>query len=115
MNVETNKGLIIKKEWLDKIFDEGKVFEMRSTKTKIRGKIKLIESKSGTIVGECDLIDCHELTDLEKVSEIENHKVYDLSLLDRWSYAWHLSNPVRYEVPVPYQHPRGAVIWVNLT
>ena len=33
------KGLIIQKVWLDKIFDEGKTWEMRSTKTNVTGKI----------------------------------------------------------------------------
>ena len=46
------KGLIIQKVWLDKIFDEGKTWEMRSTKTKVAGKIGLIEAGSGLIVGE---------------------------------------------------------------
>ena len=30
-----NKGLIIRKEWLNKIFHEGKVYEMRSSNTKV--------------------------------------------------------------------------------
>jgi len=28
------KGLIVQKFWLDKIFNEGKIWDMRSTKTK---------------------------------------------------------------------------------
>lgn len=109
-----NKGLIIKKEWLDKIFDEGKVWEMRSTQTKMRGVVKLIESKSGTIVGECEITGCHKLTESEKSEEIKKHHVNDASLLSKWCFAWHLSNAVRYQSPIPYKHPKGAVIWVNL-
>jgi hypothetical protein len=50
------KALIIKKEWLDKIFDEGKVWEMRTTRTKVTGKIGLIESGTGLIIGEAEII-----------------------------------------------------------
>lgn len=109
-----SKGLIIKKEWLDKIFDNEKIWEMRSTQTKIRGKIQLIESKSGTIVGECEITGCHKLSENEKLSELKNHQVEDTSLLDKWCFAWHISNAKRYEKPIPYNHPKGAVIWVNL-
>lgn len=54
------RALIIKKKWLDKILDEGKVWEMRATKTKVRGKIGLIESGSGMIVGEAYLMYCSD-------------------------------------------------------
>lgn len=108
------KALIIKKEWLDKIFEHGKVWEMRSTNTKIRGKIQLIESKSGTIVGECELVDSHKLSEEEKKDAIDKHQVEDTTLLDKWCYAWHLKNAIRYDKPIPYTHPKGAVIWVNV-
>ena len=39
-----NLGLIIQGQWLEQIFDNNKVWEMRSTKTNITGKIALIES-----------------------------------------------------------------------
>ena len=109
-----SKALIIKKEWLDRIFDNGKIWEMRSTNTKIRGKIQLIESKSGTIVGECEITGSHKLSEQEKISEIKKHQVEDNSLLEKWCFAWHLENAIRYDEPIPYVHPKGAVIWVNL-
>lgn len=110
------KALIVKKEWLDKIFDEGKIWEMRTTKTKIRGKIGLIESGTGMIVGEVEVIDCSEeplSEDAAKVS-IYLHQVENLNLLKKWKYAWVLKDAKRYDKPIPYKHPKGAVIWVNL-
>lgn len=28
--------------------------------------------------------------------------------------TWVLDNAKRYDTPIPYVHPKGAVIWVNL-
>ena len=48
---ENCRGLIIKKKWLDKIFAKKKVWEIRSSPTNIRGRIFLIQSGSGMVVG----------------------------------------------------------------
>jgi hypothetical protein len=114
--MEIKKALIVKKEHLDKIFDEGKVWEMRATRTKVRGKIGLIESGTGLIVGEVEIFTCHgPISPSKDFTMYEYHKVKDLSLLRKWKYAWALKNAKRYDKPIPYKHPRGAVIWVNLT
>lgn len=112
---DITRALIVKKEWLDKIFDDGKVWEMRSTKTTITGKIGLIESGSGLIVGEVNLIGCSEnpISHTRK-DLIKYHKVENLNLLKKWKYAWYLMKAKRYEKPIPYKHPKGAVIWVKL-
>lgn len=111
---QSPQGLIIKKEWLEKIFNEGKIWEMRTTCTKKRGKIYLIESGSKTIVGECEIVDSFKLNQKMKKENIKKHGVRDISLLDKWDSAWVLSNVVKYDSPIPYTHPKGAVIWVNL-
>ncbi len=108
------RALIVRKEWLDKIFDEGKVWEMRSSRTKVRGRIGLIESGSGLIVGEAHLFWCSPDPIEKDPKYIKQHKVEDLDLLDKWKYAWFLRDIKRYEKPIPYNHPQGAVIWVKL-
>ena len=108
------RALIIKKVWLDKIFDDGKVWEMRSSKTSITGKIGLIESGTGLIIGEVNLIGCSERVVPKSKGLIKYHKVEDLQLLDKWKYAWFFSDAKRYKKPIPYKHPRGAVIWVKI-
>ena len=110
------KALIVRKIWLDKIFDEGKVFEMRTTKTSVRGKIGLIESGSGLIVGECNIYDCAQNPISKKGAYVlkEFHQIEDLSLLEKWKYAWLIKDAKRYDKPIPYKHPQGAVIWVKL-
>jgi hypothetical protein len=52
------KGLIIKSPWIDKILAGEKTWEIRGSNTKIRGKISLIKSGSGMILGKADLVDC---------------------------------------------------------
>lgn len=111
-----NRALIVKKEHLDNIFDGIKPWEMRSRATNVRGRIGLIESGSGLIVGEVDLTDCLRAlnSDVEKLITQHLHQVEDIKLLDKWRFPWVLENPERYEIPKPYKHPQGAVIWVKI-
>jgi hypothetical protein len=109
------RALIIKKEHLDKIFDNAKLWEMRSTKTNIRGRIGLIEAGSGLIMGEVILEDCGDaLVEFQMIGFSHLHQVPDLELLKKWKYPWMLSSAKRYKNPTPYKHPQGAVIWVKL-
>lgn len=109
------RALVVRKNWLDLIFDQGKIWEMRSQSTKIRGRIGLIEAGSGLIVGETTLVDCLPALDESGAqSSIDKHQVNDLSLLEKWKYPWVLDGSVRYQEPIRYTHPPGAVIWVKL-
>jgi hypothetical protein len=108
------KALIVNKEWLNKIFDEGKIWEMRTTKTKITGRIGLIEKGTGLVVGEVELVGCSLLPIPKDKRFIKYHKINNLDLLDKWKWAWILNDAKRYEIPKKYTHPIGAVIWVNL-
>lgn len=110
-----DRALIIRKKWLDMILNGYKSWEMRSTRTKIRGHIGLIEAGSGMIVGEAHLVGCAVIEDLEDVTAYySHHRVDDLSLLKKWKWAWILDNVIRFDTPKPYNHPKGAVIWVKL-
>jgi hypothetical protein len=62
-------GLLILKEPLDKILAGTKTWEIRRKATARRGPIALIESKSGHVVGTCDVVDVVgplTLSDLQK-------------------------------------------------
>lgn len=110
------RALIVRQPWIGKILNLEKSWEMRSTKTKIRGRIGLIEAGTGLIVGEANLVDCHDqpISRINKVFGIHLHQVKDQSLLDKWCYAWVLKEVKKYKYPIPYNHPKGAVIWVDL-
>ena len=113
MTTPIKRALIIRKPWIDFILDGSKTWEMRSQPTKIRGRIALIESGSGMIVGECFLSGCPSpLMPLSFYTD--KHRVNDRALLRRWCHPWELENVKKYAQPIPYEHPQGAVIWVNL-
>ena len=52
------RALLIRRPWIDMILDGKKTWEIRGSRTWVRGQIRLIASRSGTVVGVCDLVDC---------------------------------------------------------
>ncbi len=113
------RALLIRRPWIDLILDGKKTWEIRGSGTSIRETIGLIASGSGTVIGVCDLVDCiGPLTIAEfgrnaakaamTRAEARSGSGY------RHTYAWVLDKPRGLKKPVPYQHPSGAVIWVNL-
>lgn len=113
-----SKALIIKKEWLDLIFSGIKNIEIRSSNTKIRGKIGLIESKSGLILGACEIVNSI-LIDKDNLDFIlKNSCLYSKEKLDvfyKKPYAWMLDNVIKFKEPIKYRHPQGAIIWIDLS
>lgn len=109
------KGLIIKQPWIDYILEGKKIWEIRGSKTNIRGETELIQSGSGLVVGKCEIVDCIEL-DLQTYQQSSNrHCIKNTDVLHyKRTYAWVIENAQRYEQPRKYKHPNGAIIWVNL-
>lgn len=107
-------ALIIKKPWIDYIFKGEKIWEIRGCNTHKRGKIELIESGSGLVVGCCKLIDCFKLNLKDFKKNFDKHCVDMDTLPYRNTYAWVLSNIKKYDKPRKYNHPLGAIIWVKL-
>lgn len=112
------RALLIRPQWLEKILKGTKTWEIRGSKTLIRGTIALVPSGSGTIVGLCDLIDCiGPLTDdvFRKNASKAGMRADEAKLgWYRNTYAWVLASPRYLKKRVKYVHPSGAVIWVKL-
>jgi hypothetical protein len=112
------KGLIIREPWIDMILDGKKTWEIRGSNTKIRGKIYLIKSGTGMVFGTVDVVDCIPLCGGNDIDVIlknkDKHHVRLGSIPYKKPHAWVMDNPVRYEKPISYNHPQGAVIWVNI-
>ena len=87
--------LFVKAPFAGWIVDGVKLIEYRTRETYIHGRIGIIESGTGTVIGDAELIDCN------------------------WNpqqgfYLWLLRNPRRYATPVPFEHKQGCVTWVIL-
>ena len=87
--------LFVKAPFSGWIVDGVKIIEYRTRETHIRGRIGIIESGTGTVIGDAMLNDC----------------VFDPEL---GLYTWALRNARRYTIPVPFEHKRGYVTWAIL-
>lgn len=113
------KGLIIDTPHIDNILSGKKSWEMRSTVTKQRGLVALIRKGSGTVIGVAEIIDSiGPFTHSEMLTNASKHMISPARLEDpkisKWNKAWVLKNARPLRQPVRYEHPNGAVIWVNL-
>ena len=109
------KGLIIRLPWIDSILDGVKSWEIRGSNTNVRGTIALIQSGTKTIVGVAELVDARPLSRKEYLQSETFHCIRTTGELPYpKTYAWVLANAKRLPQPVPYVHPQGAILWVNL-
>lgn len=113
------KGLVIRSPWIDLILDGSKTWEMRSRATGMRGTIALIKAGSGMVYGTADLIDCLPALSVQQMREttgrhgIPPDKI-DAAAAQGWTTPWVLDRVKRFDTPVRYEHPNGAVTWVDL-
>ena len=112
------RGLIVRTPWVDYLLDGTKTWEIRGSATSIRGRIALIRGGSGLVVGAIDLVECLPLTRDEYLQGEACHRI-PAEQVDvvryKTMYAWVMCNPKTLKEPIPYRHPRGAIIWVNLS
>ena len=112
------RALIIRRQPLDKILSGKKTWEIRGSRTAIRGTVGLIESGSGKVVGLCEVVDCIGPLSANKFRvNCARAGMRPSQATLGWyrnTYAWVLAKPQRLDWPVPYKHPMGAVIWVTL-
>ena len=59
--------------------------------------------------------DCGEVGLNTLVKNQKRCKINPLEVKYEKPHVWVLKNPYRYKEPIPYIHPQGAVIWVNLS
>lgn len=114
------KGLVVKKEWASLIFegdsDGRKLLEVRGSSTGVRGRVGIIESGSGLVVGSVEICGCMAFTrqSFEGLRAQHKLKCSYWELPYRAPCGWELRDAYRFPEPVPYRHPQGAVIWVKL-
>lgn len=111
------RALIIRQEPLEKILSGTKTWEIRSSRTKIQEVVGLIESGSGAVVGLCEVVGCVgplTLAELKRNARRAGISPSGRELPYKRTHAWVLANARRLTKAVPYRHPPGAIIWVQL-
>ncbi len=113
-------ALLIQSPWIDKILARTKTWEMRGSRTTKRGRIGLIQSGSGTVIGLANLVNvvgpltrAQFIANAKKIGPTRSEALGGLPY--KRTFAWVVRNPRRLKNPVPYRHPYGAIIWVRLT
>ena len=87
-----DRALIIKKPWLEKIFNREKQWEIRGTATARRGRI-LLAQPGGLLMGSAVLTDCVLLDNEEFLTHKAKHCIESLAMVKYPKiWAWHLSN-----------------------
>lgn len=119
MRVEA-RGLLIRQPFADWIADGKKTWEIRGSASKVRGRIAIIASGTGTVVGTCELFAVEGPLTLGKFRSNgkklnrQSSKIPGSLPYGDHTYAWVLRGAKRLRKPVHYDHPRGAVVWVKL-
>jgi hypothetical protein len=114
------KALVIDEPWISLILQGSKTWETRKTGCSHRGPIALIRKGSGQVVGLARVIDSlAELDTPQSYAAAERfHSIpadrQERAFADGWRTPWVLTDVRTLGRPVSYQHPSGAVIWVNL-
>jgi hypothetical protein len=112
------RALLIRHPHIDKILDGQKTWEIRGSRTNIQGRIALVASGSGKVIGVCNLVESIgplTASSFRKNAAKAGMRPSEANLGGyRQTYAWVLANPKRLKKPVAYKHPSGAIIWVNL-
>lgn len=115
------KAIVIREPYASLILAGEKTWEMRKATCRYRGPVALISKGSGTVVGTAEIVDSLPSFDsLEAYAQAEpKHRVppplQRQAFSAGWRTPWVLTNGRRLTKPVPYKHPSGAVVWINLS
>jgi hypothetical protein len=118
-DIHSNGALIIDKPWIELILSGQKSWEMRTTKFKKLGYIALVEKGTKTITGIARIDGYTEQLSLAQLEQHEaKHRVLKSQYTAsdyKWFTAMKLSNVLRLERSIKYEHKNGTVIWVKLS
>ena len=111
--------LLVKAPYAQEIVKGSKVWELRSTNSHYRERIGIALAHTQTVIGEVNLIDVIQLDADSVKANFSKHRVPAEVLKDfvpsgRRVFAWVMANASEYAVAKPYQHPLGAIGWVDV-
>jgi phosphopentomutase len=111
-------GLIIKQEWLDKIINNNKTWEIRNNATEnINKEIYLLESNTQKIKAIAKINKCIPLN-IKLWEEGKNNHQVDISFdtllkIYKNPYAWVLQIIKVIDFDTYYNTKKGCIIWMN--
>jgi len=117
MNI--TKGLVVADPWIGYLLDGTKTWEMRSKRVSFRGWFGLIRKGTSAVYGVARLVDvCPALSVQEMIDAYDKHRIPEEMIqsgeVSKWTTPWVLSDIRKLPRPISYNHPYGAVSWVEL-
>ncbi|WP_297090569.1 ASCH domain-containing protein [Thermococcus sp.] len=116
-NSNRKRGLIVREPFATLIAEGKKVWEIRKSRTRIRGRVLIISG--GRAVGSAELVDVLGPFTPEELSEHADKHLVDVDFLREYSggkplYAWVFRNAEKFDGPRKVRIPRGAQVWANV-
>ena len=104
--------------YAEQIVKGEKVWELRSTNTQVRERVGIALVGTKTVIGDVRVVDSREVSRDELREYQDLHRVTPESIERMFSvkkkcFAWILELPREYPNPVPYEHPQGAIVWIQ--
>jgi len=111
------KGLIVREPFATLIVEGRKVWEIRKSRTRIRGEVLILSN--GFALGKAELVDVLGPFTPEELAEHADKHRAGFDFLAEYSggkplYAWVFRNAEKFERPLKVKVPRGAQVWANV-
>lgn len=114
------KCLLVRDPHATSILSGEKLWEIRGSATKARGRVGIAKSGTGLIFGSVEIVGSIPVT-LDELVTSPNlpDSEHEMFRHGRMKYlrphAWVLRDAILFDDPIPFSHPHGAVIWVTLS
>jgi hypothetical protein len=114
------RGLLVRDPYASQLLDGEKIWEIRGRPTQIRGPVVIVKSGTGQAFGTANLVrvlgplEPEDLVTAPELPSEEREELQRDGLPYRKTYAYVFTSPRRFERPISYRHPNGAVTWVRL-
>ena len=114
-----NRALLIKEPWASKVVSGEKTIEIRTMQTKKIGQeIYIAQAGTKTLIGKATIVKCVQLT-MKDYIQLQHQACLTRSGLQQLFstkriYGWYLKDAMKFDKPIPYDHPRGAQVWIKI-
>lgn len=111
------RGLIIRQPYAEWIVEGKKIWEIRKSRTRIRGEVLIISG--GKALGKAELVDVLGPFTPEELAKHGDKHLVDYPFLREYSsgkplYAWVFKNATKFERPVEVKLKKGVQVWANV-